>query len=93
MLLPLKRTSCKGNRRLWLGSPPFLRVLHNSELGGKQSEEGFRVGPGDSRGRAANIYLSLAAGEEVLGQDSRTELALPLASWVATRKSLGLSTP
>lgn len=49
------------------------------------------MGPGDSKGRAATICLSLAAGEEVLGQDSRTELVLPLAYWVAMEKSLSLS--
>lgn len=38
------------------------------------------MGPGDAKGTAANTYRGLAAGEEMLGQDSRTELALPLAT-------------
>lgn len=38
------------------------------------------MGPGDAKGTAANTCRGLAAGEEMLGQDSRTELALPLAT-------------
>lgn len=50
------------------------------------------MGPGDAKGTAANTGRGLAAGEEVLGQDSRTELARPRAP-VAMRTSLSLSAP
>lgn len=54
------------------------------------------MGLGDTKGTAANTCLGLAAGEEVLGWDAGTELALPLAiGWQrgSLWASLGLFDP